>query len=426
MAKRLLQMFLFIVASMAIIVILLSPMILFNGDDVTSVRKMAAQQTISSQRLFITAWRYIQSLYFDSSMNAQDWNRWKYKYISKIKTDEDVTVAINTMLASLDDEYSQFFDTKHFELQESYIRNNEDKKLNFIEKMQKTYPQVYIKLNTIAGIVMDAEVTKESTFFPKPKLNDEVISINNYELHGMEMNSAINLIRGAGTYLSKVTLKRDGKIVTCNMPRGSMNVQKMSAELLDGNILRITVYTLMGRLLTSEFDMIIRKYPKVDGYIIDLRGDVGGQALNGVYVAEKLLGENKDLISIKYRNKTVIPIKSELSSIIPSNKPIVILVNKKTASASEILAGTLQRNKRAILVGEQTYGKNAMQQMIPLPNRTCLNITTSYYSFNDDFSKKSNRLTPDYTVKLRPIDVFQGKDKQLEKAISITKNLIKK
>ena len=213
MAKRLLQMCLFIVASMAII-ILLSPMILFNGDDVTSVRKMAAQQTISSQRLFITAWRYIQSLYFDSSMNAQDWNRWKYKYISKIKTDEDVTVAINTMLASLDDEYSLFFDTKHFELQESYIRNNEDKKLNFIEKMQKTYPQVYIKLNTIAGIVMNAEVTKESTFFPKPKLNDEVISINNYELHGMEMNSAINLIRGTGTYLSKVTIKRDGKIVS--------------------------------------------------------------------------------------------------------------------------------------------------------------------------------------------------------------------
>jgi len=424
MGRRLLQMFLFIVASMAIIIILISPMILFNGDDVTSVRKLSAEQTISSKRLFITAWRHIKSLYFDSSMNSQDWNRWKYKYLSKIKTDEDVAVAINTMLASLDDEYSQFFDTKRFELQESYIRGNEDKKQTLIEKMQKTYPQANVELDTIAGIVTKAKVDKESEFFPNPKKGDEIISINNYVLNGMEMNSAISLIRGNGTYISKVTVKRNNKMMTFNLPRGCLDVQKMSDDILSGNILRITVHTLMGRLVPNNFDTIILKYPKVDGYIIDLRGDVGGQALNGVHLSERLIGRDKELISIKYRNGTVIPIISAIKPIVSTKKPIVILVNNKTASASEILAGTLQKNRRAILVGEMTYGKNAMQQMIPLPNRTCLNITTSYYSFGDDFSKKSNKLTPDYIVKLNPIEVVQGKDKQLDKAISLTKKLI--
>lgn len=426
MAKRLFQMFLFIVASMAIIIILISPMILFNGKNVLSTRKLVARQTISSQRLFISAWRQIQTLYFDASLNHQDWYKWKYKYLSKIKTDEDVNVAINTMLASLDDPHSRFFDTKHFELQESYIRSNEDKELTLIEKLQKTYPQVDIKLYTIAGIVQKTEVVKESTFFPKLKMGDEIISINNYILNGMEINSAIDMIRGTGTYLLKIRLKRNNKILEYTVPRGSTTEIKMSSDVLSGDIVKITAYTLLGRLIPSSFDKIIMKYPNAKGYIIDLRGDIGGQALNGVYLAERILGKNKKIISIKYRNGTIIPIISEMSPIIKPDTPIVILVDKKTASASEILAGSLQKSGRAILVGEKTYGKNAMQQMIPLPNKTCLNITTSYFTFGDDYSREANRLTPDYTIKLKPIDIFNGKDAQLEKAISLIKKKNKK
>lgn len=426
MAKRLFQMFLFIVASMVIIIILISPMVLFNGKEVLSVRKLVARQSISSQRLFISAWRQIQTLYYDDTLNHQNWYKWKYKYLSKIKTDEDVNVAINTMLASLDDPHSKFFDTKHFELQESYIRNNEDKELTLIDKLKKTYAQVNIKLYTIAGIVQKAEVVKESDFFPKLKMGDEIISINNYTLNGMEMNSALDMIRGTGTYLLRIRLKRNNKILEFNVPRGSTSEIKMASDLLSGDIVKITAYTLLGRLIPSTFDAIVLKYPKAKGYIIDLRGDVGGQALNGVFLAERILGQNKKIISIKYRNGTVIPIKSSMVPTIPSDIPIVILVDKKTASASEILAGSLQKNGRAILVGEATYGKNAMQQMIPLPNKTCLNITTSYFSFNDDYSREANRLIPDYTVELKPIDIFNGKDVQLEKAISLLKKQTKK
>lgn len=426
MAKKLLQMVLFIIAAMAIVIILESPMILFNGEDVADVRKIFANQNISSKRLFISAWRHIKALHYDKTLNHQNWNQWKYKYISKIKTDEDAAVAINTILASLDDPYSQFFDNKHYELQETYIRDNEDTELNFIEKMQKTYPSAIIALDTIGGFVRSAKVIEESTFFKNFKIGDEIVKINNYNLKGMELNSAINLIRSSGTYLSKVEINRNNKIFTYNLPRKSMDVNKLSANLINKEILKITIYTFMGKFMPKDFQAIIQKYPDAKGYIIDLRGDIGGQAINGLLIAEKMLGKNKKMLSIKNRNGAIIPIFSEQLPIIEMKKPIVILVNEKTASSSEIFAGILQNNERAILLGEKTYGKNAMQQIIPLPNKTCINLTTSYFSFDNNFECKNEKLIPEYEIKLKPIDIVRKRDTQLEKAISVIKEEIKK
>ncbi len=426
MAKKLLQMVLFIIAAMAIIVILESPMILFNGEDVADARKIFANQNISSKRLFISAWRHIKALHYDKTLNNQDWNQWKYKYLSKIQTDEDATVAINTILASLDDPYSQFFDTKHYELQESYIRDNEDSEPNFIAKMQKTYPSAKIALDTIGGFVKSAKVIEESTFFKSLKKGDEVIKINNYKLRGIEINSAINLIRSSNTYLSKVEIKRNNKIFTYNLPRRSMDVNKLSSNMADKDILKITIYTFMGKFMPGDFETTITQNPNVKGYIIDLRGDIGGQAINGLFIAEKLLGQNKKMLSIRNRNGATIPIFSQKASIIDAKKPIVILVDEKTASASEIFAGILQNNKRAILIGEKTYGKNAMQQIIPLPNKTCINLTTSYFSFDNNFECKNKKLTPEYEIKLQPVNIVREHDTQLQKAISIIKEEIRK
>ena len=426
MGKRLLQMMLFITASLAIILILISPMVLFNNDDGADVRKLIAQQSISPQRLFISAWRNIKTMYYDPSLNNQDWNKWKYKYLSKIKTTDDVTVAVNTMLASLDDPFSQFFNKKNYELQESYIRDNIDKNATLIEKMKKKYAGCTVQLETIAGVVQKAKVTQNSAFFPNPKAGDVILSINGYNLYGMEMNSAISLIRGTKTYLSKIQILRDNKIITLTIPRGCLSIKKVGSKLLDDNIVQIFIYTFMGKYLPTQFDEEILKYPNAKGYIIDLRSDAGGQALNGLYVAEKLMKTNDNFIFIKYRNSAIIPVSSANKTIIGQKTPIVFLVNEKTASASEILAGSLQKRHRAILVGEPTYGKNAMQQMIPLPNNTCLNLTTSYYSFNEDFDKKASKLIPDYTVKLSAKEIMSGKDTQLEKAITLIKQMNKK
>ncbi len=419
MAKRLLQMLLFITASMAIVLILYSPMILFNGNNANEIRLIFAEQTISPQRLFISSWRNVKSMYFDEALNNQNWDRWKYKYLSKIKTNDDVTVAINTMIASLDDPYSKFFNKKEYTLQETFIRNNLDKKQSLIDKIRKDYEGVTVEVETIAGIATKAKVCANSKFFPNPKVGDEIININGYNINGLEINSAINLIRGTQSYLATVKVLRNNEIMTLTLPRGCLSPRKIFCKKLDNNIIQVFIYTFMGKNMPRMFEEEIKKYPDAKSFIIDLRGDAGGQALNGLFIAEKLLEGNKNLISIKYRNGSIIPIKSEKRTILDPKIPIVVLVDRRTASASEILAGILQKNNRAIVVGEETYGKNAIQQIIPLPNNTCLNLTTSYYSFGDDFDKEASKVTPDYIVKTYSKDIIKGKDAPLEKAISI-------
>lgn len=423
MTRRLLQMFLFIVASMTIIIILVSPISIFSGKDAKAVRKTVALQTIAPQRLFISAWRNIKTLYADPTMNNQDWRKWKYRYLKHIKTNEDVAVAINTMLASLNDEYSQFYDKKKYILQEKYIKDNSDKNYSkLVLKILNIKSSAKISLTTTAGMVQSAVVTENSKDFSEPKENDKIISINNYQLKGMEMNSAISLIRGKSN-ISKVTVLRNNVLKTLSLVQGSMMVEKISSKLLDDNIAYISIYSLMGENALRDFVRAIKKYPDAKGYIIDLRGDVGGLFLNAVYIADEII-EDGQIVTIEYRDGRQYTMNAELPAD-EYTKPIVVLVNNKTASSSEILAGALQSNKKALLVGEETYGKNAIQQIIPLPNNTCINLTTAYYKFKNGKDFKQGKLIPDYVVKMSKKDILTGNDKQLKKAIAVINSLTK-
>lgn len=450
MFKKLLNMFLFIVSCVAIIVIVLSPFSIFHSEKLNNFRIKLAKQNIANTRLFITAWRTSKTVYYDKCMNHQDWNKWKYRYISKIKTTDDAVVAINTMLASLNEPYTKFFDAKKYELQDRYIRDNRDEsnkkihryiieyiaqilKINkesnkklIINKLLKMQTSATIHFETIAGIVTKATVIKQSEYMKNPKLGDEIISINNYKLAGTEINSAINLIRGTDSFLSKIELLRNGKIINISLPRGTLAPEKISCDILDKDILYIKIYTLVGNRTPLNLQNMINQYSKdTKGIIIDLRGDIGGQAVNAIYIADNILNQGQEIISIKYRNGSVINLKAETISQIERDKPIVILVDNRTASASEILAGALKKNKRAILVGEETFGKNAIQQIISMQNSTGMNITTAHYSFDNNFEKGNNAIIPDYEVKLNPFDVIKGKDTQLEKAKEIIKKEIK-
>ena len=403
-------MFLFITAALSIVILLCSPSFLFNGLYRKEIRNLAVYQKIAPQRLFIASWRNIKSSYIDPTMNHQDWNRWKYKYQKYIKTDEDVRIAVNTMLASLNDDYSEFYDTKKYTLQEKYIQDNVDTLTESKKSKSAT-----IELQTIAGMVYSAKVVKKSDFYENPLKDDIIISVDNYPICGMEMNSASKLIRGSSQF-AKLEVLRDGKKYTYPVKSGSMDIRKIAFNRTDDNIVVISVYSLMGFKAPKTFKMISEWDDGVKGYIIDLRGDVGGLFLNGIYIADIFLNEG-ELLKIKYRNGKIIPLYANHKNSVPK-KPLVILVNGQTASASEILAGALRRNNRAILVGEPTYGKNIIQQIIYLPNQTCINLSSAKFIFEENKSPKGI-LEPDYVVQTTLQDVLNGKDPQLEKAKEI-------
>ncbi|MBQ2644465.1 PDZ domain-containing protein [bacterium] len=412
MLKRLFHMFLFIVASMAIIIILISPFLLFHGYKLRNIRKIATAQSIAPQRLYIACWRNIKALYYDPKMNNQDWNRWKYRYLKHIKTDEDVAVAVNTMLASLNDEYSEFFGTKKYTLQENYITQNDEAAIPKIKIMN-----VRVNLNVIAGMVQSAEVVSESNYYKNLKVGDVILSINNYPIKNMEMNSAVGLLRGKNP-ISKIEILRNNKKIIVPVVSGAIDIIKINTKILDNNIVYIYVYSLMSLKSPKQFKQILNVYrDNVNGFIIDLRGDVGGLFLNAIYIADELIDKG-ELLNIKYRDGSNITINADIPSD-PPNKPIVVLINKQTASASEILAGALRSNNKAILVGESTYGKNEIQQIVFMPNMTCLNLTTAKYLFCNGFNSDGGSIEPDYPVKITLKDILSGNDTQLKKAIEV-------
>lgn len=419
MKKNILQMFLFIVYSMLIIIIVISPMVIFNGEKSRDLRNIFAMQKIAPQRLFIASWRNIKSLYIDPSMNNQDWIKWKYKYLKYIKTDEDVIVAVNTMLASLNDSYSSFYGKKKYVMQEKYIQDNRDVKI-----LGKKLPSpAVIKLSTIAGMVTSAEVIKDSDVYPNPKKGDIILRINGYDMYGLEMNSAAKLIMGKSPII-KLEVLRNNKKEHFTVVQGSLGVNKVDGYPIKNNIIYIHVLSLIGQNAPKDFNKIFKQYNNTaSGYIIDLRGDVGGLFLNSVYIADEIIRQG-ELVTIEYRTGNNITMYAKPSELDKESKPIVILINSKTASSSEILAGALRSNNKAVLVGKPTFGKNFVQQIIPMPNSTCINLTTAKYKFSNGFGN-DGVLLPDFEVDVSGWDFIQGKDPQLEKACEIIENVNK-
>jgi len=426
MLKRLLNMFLLIISMLSVIVILVSPSMLFSNGDLRMVRHSFSKQNVSPKRLFINSWRTIKMLYIDSSMNQQDWNKWKKRYLNKIENNDDVVVAVNTMLASLNDKNSEFFNTTKFKIQSNIIQETDESSKLLNKIFSKSKPTT-VFLTTIAGIVTKAEVIEDSKVYKEPKLNDEIVKIDGYPLLGLEMNAARKLIAGKNI-TQRLEVIRNKKLVTVTALRRSMSVNKIASEMLPNNILLIKIYSLLGSNAPSNFLSCLYN-SEVKGIIIDLRGNIGGLFPNAISIADILI-EKGTIATVKYRNKSKIEIKALMPCEIDEieNKPIVVLVDQRTASACEILAGALKYNNRAILVGGTTYGKNSVQQVVPMHNNMGMNVTIARYLLgsNQDIDINMKGIEPDYKVDISYNDILNKNDKQLNKAIKVINEEIKK
>ena len=419
MLKRLLNIFLFVISVMSVLILLISPVFLFNNELSRQIRMSFAKQKIAPQRLFVNSWRTIKAVYIDPTMNNQDWNRWKKRYLKEIKTTDDVIVAVNTMLASLDDSNSEFVNSKKFRLQSDYIKENSPQTPKFkidIGRQEKMRTPVKVLLTTIAGAVSKAEVITSSDSYSEPRIHDEIVKIDGYPLFGMEMNAAIKLIKGKNS-IQRLDIIRNGKLITTTSLRGSMDIDKMSSVLLPENILLINVFTMMETNSVKSFMSFLNEYPDIKGIIIDLRGNVGGLFPNAIDFAD-IFVDNGTITSIQYRNGYKIDVKAQIPYEIPQ-KPTVILVDKRTASACEVFAAALKYNNKAVLVGTDTYGKTSIQRIIPMQNNTGINLTIAKYLVDktEDITKKG--IEPDYKVNLSVRDILNNDDRQLKKAIEI-------
>ncbi len=374
--------------------------------------KITATQKIAPQRLFVNVWRIARNEYVDSSMNHQNWMKWRNRYLKNIKTMEDANVAINTMLTSLNDPYTKFLMTELYTKQKQII----DSKVYGVGIIFNKSGD-----NIIVNNVLENSPAQKGQILP----GDTVISINGKAVSKFKDSSTLLFDSLSENNNVSIKLKRNNKIIEKTLKKSEISIKTMEYKILPDNISIITLATIMGDKAIKDFLQIIKLTNNTKTIIFDLRDNYGGILSNAIEMANYMLDEEK-IISIESRGNNKLQIYASNENIF-KKKNVIILVNKNTASAAEILAGTLKENLGALIIGENTYGKNSIQQVIPMSNNTGLILTSNKYILPNGEDIHNCGIVPDIYIRdIKLKSETKQKDLMMEKAIEIAKNIMKK
>jgi carboxyl-terminal processing protease len=238
------------------------------------------------------------------------------------------------------------------------------------------------------------------------KAGDYIVKINNTQVQGKSLMEAVDLMRGPVGSSIEITVRRRGvkKALIFNITREVIQVQSVKSELIDNNIgyIRLTSFNENSSEQIKEKINKLNKNKDLKGYILDLRNNPGGLLSQAIKISDFFL-ENGEIVSTRSRqaseNRKWFAKKGDLTN----GKTLIILINYGSASASEIVAGALKDHKRAIILGENSYGKGSVQSIIPLKNRGAIRLTIAKYYLPSGKSISEVGVTPD-------IEVAEGSD----------------
>lgn len=381
-----------------------------SNSAILSTDELVNNKKVTSQELFDQTWQIVKSNFYDPVLNGQSWDRWKKHYSGKIKTDEDAQVAISTMLESLDDPYSRYLDKKSYAEQNTSISS----KITGIGVNITSRAGQIVVINVIEGSPAQAEGLKS---------DDIITKVNGKDIKGIKPSEAANIIRGPENTPVEITVVRKKQSITKKIVRKEIKIETVKSSV-DKNIGYIRIISFIGTTTPVEFMNAIQKTNKTDGLIIDLRGNTGGLLPNAVFIANVFIDEGKNLVSIVSRNGYKHNIYAQDTGYV-IDKPLLILIDGGSASASEIFSGALKDYHRAKLLGTKTFGKGMVQKIIPMPNQTGLDLTIAKYltPAGHDINKKG--IKPDIEVKLSEKDLYTRNDIQLKKAKVVLSEMIK-
>ncbi|MBS6525495.1 MAG: S41 family peptidase [Peptoniphilaceae bacterium] len=313
-------------------------------------------------------------------------------------------------VAALNDPYSQYFDEEEYK--------------QFMESTTGEFFGIGVQIGAVEGsklITVIAPIKGSPAEAAGLKSGDKIVSVDGVEYTVDEMDEAVKHIKGdKGTTVTLGILSEgDGRVRDVKITRDEIHMESVITGSI-GDIAYIGL-TQFEENTVDEFTEAMKAAAGKKGLILDLRGNPGGILEAAVGISDQLLPE-ADIVSAKdNRDKEVFHYTSDEESW---NKPIVVLVNGGSASASEIVAGALKDNKAATLVGEKTYGKGVVQTLVPLPGGGGIKLTTSEYFTPSGVSIQDKGIEPDVKVSL-PEDVkaigleHRDQDTQLQKAIAI-------
>ena len=233
------------------------------------------------------------------------------------------------------------------------------------------------------------------------KAGDYIVKINDTQVQGKSLSEAVDLMRGPVGSSIELTVRRRGekKALTFNITREIIEIQSVKSELLEENIgyIRLTSFNENSSDQIEKQIKKLKKNKNLNSFILDLRNNPGGLLNQAIRISDFFL-ENGEIVSTKSRKKSDNRKWFAKKGDITDGKTLLVLINYGSASASEIVAGALKDHKRAIVVGENSYGKGSVQSIIPLKNRGAIRLTVAKYYLPSGKSISEVGVRPDIEV----------------------------
>lgn len=414
------------------------PLLLSDNSYATSPSALAqtSHAQLTPPVLYDKAWHLVKESFYDPKFGGEDWGRWEHHYDNKLKTMDDAHKAIETMLFSLGDPYTRFLDKDAFDEEKSQIEAH-----LFGVGMQ-------LGMNKEHKVVVIAPIENTPAFKADIHPGDEIVEVDSKPVKGQSLDQVVKQIRGVkGTKVSISFMRKTDKALEkrkVSMVRDEIPIRAVaSSEILPGNIGYIRLDSFISSKANAEMKDALRKTSTADGLIIDLRNNPGGLLSNAIDIANMFLDGGVIVSTIDNEGYKT----SQNSTHNPlCKKPLVILINGGSASASEILSGALRDNGRAKLVGQKSFGKGLVQAINRLEGDGGINVTIAKYLTPNDTDIHKVGIVPDFEVPLKEDDYSKGKgpwwidlnyssfkhapsdgkDVQLNKAIDVMKSEITK
>ena len=334
------------------------------------------------------------------------------EYVDEINQSESMDSAINGLLQSLDP-YSAYMSPEIFNEMQTETSGE--------------FGGLGIEVSMESGVVkVISPIDDTPASRAGIKAGDYIVKINDVQVQGKSLSEAVDLMRGPVGSGIELTIRRRGerKALIFNVVREIIQIQSVKADILEKSIgyLRLTSFNEnSGKQIEREIKKL-EKNKDVKSYILDLRNNPGGLLSQAIKISDFFL-DNGDIVSTKSRkpseNRKWFAKKGDLTN----GKVLIVLINYGSASASEIVAGALKDHKRAILLGENSYGKGSVQSIIPLKNDGAIRLTVAKYYLPSGKSISEVGVSPDIEID-EENDDFRIKtetDNQLEYAIKLLK-----
>jgi carboxyl-terminal processing protease len=374
------------------------------------------------EQLFMHAWRIVNNAYLDETLNHQNWYSIREKTLKQhLNNREEAYEAINKLLATLDDPFTRFLKPEQYR----------SLQVSTSGELSGVGLQIALEPNT-GQIEVIAAIAESPAAAAKIQSGDRILSIDGVPTAQMTLDEAATKMRGNAGTTVRLTIETPEKgSRSVDLIRSKIALSPVIGKLIAGagdretpiGYIRLSQFSANAPL---EVKQAIKKLEKQGsaGFILDLRNNPGGLLQAGIEIARMWLDDGTIVYTVN-RQGGIGSFDSNGSAI--TRKPLVVLVNQGSASASEILAGALQENQRAKLVGEKTFGKGLIQSLFDLPDGSGLAVTVAKYETPEHHDIHKLGINPDKLVSvsaLSPEQVGTDKDLQYQAALQLLRSQI--